>query len=77
MKESIMKKILTLIIALVAMVSGAWADKTPIYTIEATAEPDPAAIAMLGVSVKTKPKMTVTKGAPSSATLMEQREKFW
>ena len=77
MKDSIMKKILTLIIALVAMVSGTWADKTPIYTIEATAEPDPAAIATVGLSVNTKPTITVTIGAPSSATLMEQREKFW
>ena len=60
-----MKKIITLIVALLAIATGAWADKTVINYVEITASPDFSTIPKLGASVQTKPTVTVTKGAPA------------
>ena len=63
-----MKRLITLIIALVAITTGAWAAKTPIQVIEATTSKDVLSILELGIdtsSDEAMPNFTVKKGAPA------------
>lgn len=60
-----MKKLFTLLLALMAFSIGAQADNcTKISLVEGTS-PDLATIPVVGESVKTKPTVTLTSGSPA------------
>ena len=73
-----MKKLITLIITLLAIAAGAKADdRTVISVVEATSNPNWRTIPANGMSVTQKPTITVTKGQPAYFTSQIDNNGRW